>query len=231
MTDETMVNVVLDRSGSMSGCRKSTLEGLNAYLLELKENKDQNYVVTVSLFDSEGIDVIREVEPAGQLRAIEEKEYVPRGGTPLLDAVGTTIGKVEQKAHGKASLMVIVTDGQENASVEYTRETVRQLIEQKEKDGWTFVFMGANIDAYAESGQMGIRPANVVNYAQGTEEALFRMAAQSTEHWARLRRTTGSLPQVNGEEFFDAELREKGVTAGSAGQAGPPRRRKPRRVN
>ena len=101
--------------------------------------------------------------------------FKPRGSTALLDAIGRTIQ--DNKAMNSPTV-VILTDGQENSSHKYTKAHIKDLVEQKTKDGWTFVYLGANQDAFAEAGSMGIAPACTMNYdANRTPEAFRALSA------------------------------------------------------
>lgn len=161
---------ILDRSGSMSGLEKDTIGGFNSMLERQKRQAGEALVSTV-LFDTTST-VIHDRLPLGRVPRMTEKEYFTRGCTALLDAVGGAIhhiGKVHKYARREdvpeRTLFVITTDGYENASRRYDYETVRRMIErQKERYGWEFLFLGANIDAAAEARRFGIGADRAVNY-------------------------------------------------------------------
>ena len=180
---------ILDRSGSMSGLENDTIGGFNAMLKEQKSVAGEAFVTTVLFSDQyevlhDRID-IRKVEP------LTENDYSVRGNTALLDAVGKTIHNINEAQKYTAEndraekvLFVIITDGQENASCEYSAERIKARIErQKEKYGWEFVFFGANMDAVMEAGKLGIGAGRAKNYcadAVGTNMAYTAMSAFST---------------------------------------------------
>jgi uncharacterized protein YegL len=153
---------ILDKSGSMSGLEKDTIGGYNA-MLEKQKAIDGECLITTVLFDNsyvllhDRID-IRAVSP------ITEKEYSTGGSTALLDAIGKTISKIgNAQRHtvddyrAEKVMFVIITDGAENSSREYSSEKVKAQIEsQKEKYGWEFIFLGANIDAVETARRFGI---------------------------------------------------------------------------
>lgn len=161
---------ILDRSGSMSGLEQDTIGGYNSLLERQKKTAGDVFITTV-LFDDK-VELLHDHLPLAEILPMTEKEYFVRGSTALLDAVGLTIQKVkshqallndEQKA--EKILFVITTDGMENASREYTYETVQQLIKrQTEVQGWEFIFMGANIDAAREAARFGIRKDRATQY-------------------------------------------------------------------
>ena len=161
---------ILDRSGSMGGLESDTIGGFNSMLAKQKQEPGQCLVSTV-LFDSE-IQVIQDRVPLEQVPALTDKEYFVRGCTALLDAVGGAIhhiGNVHKYARPEdrpeRTLFVITTDGLENASHRYDYERVKAMIErQKEKYGWEFIFLGANIDAAKEAARFGISADRAVRY-------------------------------------------------------------------
>ena len=169
---------ILDRSGSMAGLEKDTIGGFNAMIEKQRKEPGQALISTV-LFDNES-DVIHDRVPLDNLPALTEKEYYVRGCTALLDAVGGAIhhiGNVHKYAREEdrpeKTLFVITTDGMENASRRYTYDKVKTMIErQREKYGWEFLFLGANIDAAREAARFGIRADCAADYhadSVGTE--------------------------------------------------------------
>lgn len=167
---------VIDRSGSMGGLESDTIGGFNA-TLEAHRKQEGEAVVSTVLFDNE-IEVLHDRLPIADVRPITDKEYWVRGCTALLDAVGSSIKHIS-RVHGylpedhrpEHTIMVITTDGMENASREYTYKQVKNLISQKKEDGWDFLFLGANIDAAAEAERIGIaadRAATYVSDGEGT---------------------------------------------------------------
>ena len=161
---------ILDRSGSMSGLEADTIGGFNAMIEKQKKEPGEAYVSTV-LFDDQ-TEVLHDRMELGKVRPITDKEYYVRGCTALLDAVGGAIhhiGNIHKYARREdvpeKTMFIITTDGYENASRRYDYERVRRMIErQKEKYGWEFLFLGANIDAAKEAACFGIGADRAVNY-------------------------------------------------------------------
>ncbi len=162
---------ILDRSGSMHGLEKDTIGGFNSMIDKQKELDGECYVSTV-LFDSE-TEVLHDRRKLSHVNKITDKDYYVRGSTALLDAVGGAIkhiGNIHKYARredvpGK-TIFVIITDGMENASRKYSGSDVKRMIErQKEKYGWEFLFLGANIDAGFEAEKIGIERNRSVNYS------------------------------------------------------------------
>lgn len=185
-TPEVLVNVVLDRSGSMSSCAPGTISGYNEYLKGLRADKTTNYNVTLIQFDSPNagpeLTVSYEDRPLKDCPDLTKETYEPRGMTPLYDAVGECVRKVN--ANGRAVMTVIITDGMENASHEFTQASIKDLIKQKESEGWKFVFLGANIDSYQVGGSMGVASSNIANYVQGNENALYSSMVDATKGYS-----------------------------------------------
>ena len=174
----TEIVFILDRSGSMAGLEGDTIGGFNSMIEKQRRQEGEAYISTV-LFDNHS-DVIHDRVPLDKVPSLTEKEYFVRGCTALLDAVGSAvhhIGNVHKYAREEdvpeKTIFVITTDGMENASRSYSYEKVRAMIEErKEKYGWEFLFLGANIDAAREAARFGIRPDRAANYhadSRGTE--------------------------------------------------------------
>ena len=168
---------ILDRSGSMSGLEGDVIGGFNATLEKQRKEPGECYVSTV-LFDNESA-VLHDRLPLERVPAMMEKDYRVGGCTALLDAIGGAIrhvGNIHKYARPEdvpaRTVFVITTDGMENASRRYTAERVKQMIEhEKEKYGWEFLFLAANIDAVQTAARFGISRDRAVNYhadSQGT---------------------------------------------------------------
>lgn len=161
---------ILDRSGSMAGLEGDTIGGFNAMIAKQKKADGEAYVSTV-LFDNESV-VIHDRVDIQKITPMTEEQYSVRGCTALLDAIGKAIhhiGNVHKYAREEDrpehTLFVITTDGMENASHRYTPEQVKQKIErQKQKYGWEFIFLGANIDAVETASRIGIDKKRAVSY-------------------------------------------------------------------
>ena len=161
---------ILDRSGSMGGLESDTIGGFNSMLEKQRKIEGKAFITTV-LFDDE-YELLHDRVNIAKVNNITEKEYFVRGSTALLDAIGKTIAKekaiqdtLEKNEKADKVLFIIITDGLENASREYNSATVKKLIEtQKEKYGWEFLFLGANIDAIETANTIGISAERAVNY-------------------------------------------------------------------
>ncbi|MDO4175882.1 MAG: VWA domain-containing protein [Bacillota bacterium] len=168
----TEVVFILDRSGSMQGLEVDTIGGFNSVLAKQKQAREEgaDAVVTTVLFDGE-YELLHDRFSLDSVEEISGEDYWVRGCTALLDAVGRTIKKTEaaQKnlPEGKKAdkvLFVIITDGMENASQEFSYSQVKEMIKAHEEDNWEFLFLGANIDAAAEAERIGIRRSRSARY-------------------------------------------------------------------
>ena len=160
---------ILDRSGSMGGLESDTIGGFNGMLQKQKKEEGEANVTTV-LFDDE-IEIIHDRFPIHIVKPLTDQDYYVRGCTALLDAVGSTVKKVEniqnrlpEEMRAEKIIFVITTDGAENASQEYSAKMVKNLIEKQQEKGWQFLFLGANIDAATEAEKIGIKRSHAATY-------------------------------------------------------------------
>lgn len=161
---------ILDRSGSMGGLERDTIGGFNSMIEKQKKEDGEAYVSTV-LFDNHQ-EVIHDRVNLQEIQPMTDREYYVRGSTALLDAIGGAIhhiGNIHKYAREEdrpqKTMFVITTDGMENASRKYDYARVKAMIgRQKEKYGWEFIFLGANIDAAKEAARFGISSDRAVTY-------------------------------------------------------------------
>ena len=160
---------ILDRSGSMAGLETDTIGGFNS-MLNKQKGEPGDAVVTTVLFDDK-YELLHDRIPIQGVQPLNDRQYYVRGCTALLDAIGRTIAKVKQAHAGidpayrpDKVLFVITTDGYENASREYSWETVKNLVEAQKAQGWEFLFLGANLDAVGTAARFGIHADRAVRY-------------------------------------------------------------------
>ena len=205
---------ILDRSGSMSGLEKDTIGGFNA-MLQKQRRQEGDAVVSTVLFNTSA-QVIHDRLPLERVGDLTEEDYCVGGCTALLDAVGGAIhhiGNVHKYARPEdrpqRTLFVITTDGLENASRRYNYRKVKAMIErQKERYGWEFLFLGANMDAAAEAARFGIAPDRAAKYCCDEQGTALNYEVIS-EAVSRVRR---SVPlSAEWKERIDADCRKRGI--------------------
>ena len=201
---------ILDRSGSMSGLEKDTIGGYNSMLQKQRKSEKGEVYVTTVLFDDR-YELLYDRVSLNKMKSITEKEYYVRGSTALLDAVGKTISQVKanqnslkKNERAKKVMFVIITDGEENASKEYTAEKVKKMIEeQKKTEKWEFLFLGANIDAVSTAKRFGIDSSRAVRYNSdsiGTKKN-FEVLNEAVEEVRSGRELTKSWKQEIEEDY------------------------------
>ena len=181
--EEMDIVFLLDRSGSMGGIETDTIGGYNSYINEQKKN---NAKVTTILFDDK-YEMLTKREEIKNIKKLTNKEYYVRGCTALLDAIGNTINFMDKEKANKV-MFVITTDGMENASKEFTRAKIKEMI-QGHKD-WEFIYIGADIDSYSEGQSIGIDSKNISNYRKDKKgvSMLYSAINNATENYRADRR-------------------------------------------
>ena len=171
MQDNQMTELVfiLDRSGSMGGLVKDTIGGFNGMIDKQKTETGKAFVTTI-LFDDK-IETLHDRIDLEKIQPLTNKDYFVRGSTALLDAVGKTINHISNiykyirpEDVPSKTMFIITTDGLENSSREFSYAKIKSLIEEKQKLGWEFIFIGANMDAVTEGAKFGIAAERAVNY-------------------------------------------------------------------
>jgi uncharacterized protein with von Willebrand factor type A (vWA) domain len=179
----TEIVVILDRSGSMADFVSDTVGGYNAFIKDQKQIPDDARLTTV-LFDTEyeyfedGVDLQKAI-------ALTELTFVPRGMTALLDAIGDTIKKIEERQPDRV-VIAIITDGQENSSHRFTKDAIKEMISAKTAAGWQINFLSANIDAVQDAVHAyGVRSANTKHFmptSAGFTDAYLSMNVGTTNY-------------------------------------------------
>ena len=188
--EELDIVFLLDRSGSMSGIELDTIGGYNSYL---KEQKNNNVKITTVLFDHE-YEILYNRKNISEVSKLTNKEYYVRGCTALYDAIGRTIKTIEA-SDAKKVMFVITTDGYENASKEYKKTQIKEMIESH-KD-WEFIYIGAEVDSYSEGRTIGIDSKNISNYKKDKKgvSKLFNSISKASDILSK-------------ESFLDASWKE-----------------------
>ena len=201
------ITLVVDRSGSMQQMREDAEGGVNAFIQQQAEEQGAA-VLTLVQFDTE-YEILHRGIPIDE---VPEYRLEPRGMTALLDAVGRAINetgirlkKLKEADRPGLVIFVITTDGLENSSTEFTRTQIKEMIEhQQSKYGWHFTFLGANQDAFAEAGAMGMRASAVANYSMGKVGEAYQMTSNKI---SRMRSQHRKGEEVL-DEFTDEERKK-----------------------
>jgi hypothetical protein len=217
-TPPVIIAFLLDETGSMGSVRDATISGFNEYVQTVR-SQHADALLSLRLFSTEKYDKVSELTPLPMVPRLSHDNYTPSGGTPLYDCVARLIRETE---HATAAikpapevLFVIMTDGEENSSREYNRERIFQLISRKqEESGWTFVFLGANQDAWAVGQSIGVRGSSSMTYdstSAGTRANLDMMAQASMRHIDKRKAERMANPAAapKAEDFFTDEDAEK----------------------
>jgi hypothetical protein len=196
------VSLLLDETGSMSSCLDETINGYNEYIKSLAGDKKSNYLFTLTKFDSNHTTTVHNGTPIKDVPNLNRETYVPGAWTPLYDAIGRGINALGKK---KNVLFVIITDGMENASREYSRQQIFEMIEDKTKNGWSFVYLGANQDAYAVGAQLGVPKGNTSSYSTKKTGETFDAVSRATVSYAA---NAGAAGVPTADFFADEDLSE-----------------------
>jgi Mg-chelatase subunit ChlD len=187
------VYILLDRTGSMARLWDEAVMSVNAYVRELVVDEADDRV-TLAVFDAykSGMqyDVLRDAVPIREWKPVGNDEVLPRGATPLLDAVMRTITVAEEAGKSKTAI-VVMTDGYENASREVTLEAARAAIERVQAKNWQVNFLGANFDGFAQAGTVGVQHGDAMNYSAGHACAAMSSTARNHSRYRNRNRPAG----------------------------------------
>jgi uncharacterized protein YegL len=161
---------LLDRSGSMDLARSDTIGGFNAFLSD-QRGLNPDTLMTLWQFDHEILKSYTNM-PLRDVQSLDFATFQPRGSTHLLDTIGEALDA--GNPIGEPPIVVIFTDGQENGSHKYTKSQIKEKIGEKTSEGWTFIYLGANQDAFAEAGGLGIGGDTTYNFDQTNTPNAFR---------------------------------------------------------
>jgi hypothetical protein len=204
----THIYVLLDRSGSMEAIRDDVIGGFNAFLAEQQADGDDARLTLVQFDTQDPAEVVAADVPIRAVRPLTAATFVPRGGTPLLDATGRLIARADARAavtslaHEPEHIVFLtITDGEENSSREFSRSTILRMVREREARGWTFAFLSAGLDAYAEAGGLGYDTRAVQSWAPTPEGAAVAFASVSAATRKR-RKAYRANEAVEAGDFF-----------------------------
>ena len=210
MTDEVKlpvnITLIVDRSGSMQNIKDEVIGGINAFYAEQRTLPGEAFVTFVQ-FDHI-YEVVFENIALANVQALTDEQFIPRGMTAMYDAIGITLTKLDANLGDSSApqIIVIMTDGAENSSKEFTHAAVKTSIEKAKAKGWQILFLGANIDASSVGGNLGINQDNITTYsttAEGSSAAVRSMSSKlssmrnaydsSSSNWANAGGTLSSI--------------------------------------
>lgn len=206
--NKVLVSVVLDESGSMASCKGATIDGFNEYVDTLLKDKETEYRISLTKFDSFGNRVLWENAPVTEKIRLTHSNFTPNGGTPLYDALGDALESTKRVAKGTNVVFVVLTDGGENASRRFKSSDIQAAItDRTKKDDWTFMYIGANQDAWSIGNSLGIQHSynfntnytqhNFSNIADMTlsASASYAMAASPVERDVKIKAVRGKYKE------------------------------------
>lgn len=209
MNNTTEIICVLDRSGSMSSIKAASIEGFNTFLQDQKEEEGEAFI-SVHLFDDQ-FETLQERVAIKDAQELNEGNFVPRGMTALYDAVCKTINETngahallaEDERPSKV-LFIILTDGDENSSREYSSENLKQLVQEQTDKGWAFVYLAANQDAVETAQSMNISASNAMNFSasDSSSKALYSSLSNKTKMYRSMSSVQARSASLN---LFDAD--------------------------
>ena len=212
----TEIVLVVDESGSMMHRKEATISAINEFLDTQKQSPNPAWI-TMTFFHTMEVRTPISGEDLVKVANLTAKDYNPANGTPLYDAVGKTVREIEKRRENVKSedrpavLFIIVTDGEENSSHEFKKDGILALIKEKEtNDGWTFVYIGAQRDAWQDGMQIGTHQANTLGYQAATPAAdltafagTFKtLSASTVSYRSAVSMARGASSNLSTESFF-----------------------------
>jgi uncharacterized protein YegL len=212
---KTIYHFVIDQSGSMSGSEGPTIEGFNSQLNTLKqlklEHPENEYIVSVTFFEDEVMNIVK-FAPIEQIQMLSRDNYRPGGLTALLDGIGKSIESIRRNYDQEirqdlaSVVMVILTDGGENASKFYTRNLISEMIKELDATGkWTFSFLGADLDAVQASDNLNIRRENIISFNKENYSGIMDQMSSSIRNYESMK----SAGNMKSDLFDDIEDKDQ----------------------
>jgi len=172
----THITVILDRSGSMESIREDTIGGLNAFVGQQNAGPGEATLTLVQFDSQDPYEVVWHFRPVEKVPALTRETYVPRGSTPLLDALGrgindveASIGRLQETERPETVVVAVITDGQENSSREFDKNQIEQMIRKRSDAGWEFIFLSADLAAIDDAMRIGFRQDDTVAFDKSPE--------------------------------------------------------------
>lgn len=215
-TKGNLIAVVLDESGSMSSCYDSTIAGFNEFVQGQRAAENAgDATLTLNKFDAPHIKTVCENLSLSEVPALDKTNYRPNGGTNLLDCIGHTIEQVNatleknKKKDRPGVIVLIMTDGEENQSRKYDNDQIKAMVAAAEKADWSFVFLGANIDAFSVGANFGMNVMNSVNYSTANMAQTMDVLSATTVRMRSAKMSGMDTQAVYASASFTDEERAK----------------------
>jgi len=200
--NKTTIHIILDKSGSMHTCLLDTIGGFNAFVQKQRELKIDLAFLSLYQFNQD-YQITYQNKKIDEVEDLNTSIFQPYGQTALLDAIGKTINSIESNEDDKV-IVVIITDGEENSSMEFNKQKINEMISEKKEKGWEFVFLGANQDAIQEAGKLGIGADSSLTYSTDVAKQAFTSLSCAISR-------SRSTPQKEAKILFTPEERTKSV--------------------
>ncbi len=186
---DTHISIILDRTGSMESIRDDVIGGFNSFLESQQKEKGEATLTLVQFDSQDPYEVVHHVKPIKDVPKLSRKTYVPRAATPLLDAIGRGINDLEQSLADSEStqvVMAVITDGQENSSVEFNKAQIAKMIKEKQdKNKWQFVFLSADLDSFDDAGEYGFKGSSTLAYdriSEGVKDSFNSLSSRIADY-------------------------------------------------
>lgn len=206
--DAVHVQIVLDRSGSMRPIAAATIDALNGFLAKQRAHPGMLRLSLADFDSREPFRTVFDAIPIAEVLDLTEADYKPRGGTPLLDAIGRAVERCDGRAAEcpeEDQVLVIITDGHENASTDYSGADVSTLLDARQESGWSVLFLGANQDAVTTGTELKMKRGNVRDFDATASGVMDAVALASTAVFEHRTRGKAQRRQLKDELFDDVE--------------------------
>lgn len=200
--------IILDESGSMSVIKQQAVNGVNETLQTIRaaqaRHEEQEHYISFVTFNGEAVKTICRCVPATEVVDIAPSQYMPCCSTPLFDAMGQSLNELRKKvASDDKVLVTVITDGEENSSIEYDGKAIKALIDELKAQGWVFVYIGANQDVEKVAATISI--TNVMSFVaspEGTTSMMKHVNKKRASFFDRMASSDADMDEEN-RHFFD----------------------------
>lgn len=204
--------IILDESGSMESIKSTIIQGFNELVQTIqgfeKQFPEQEHFISFVSFNGLGQKLHQFIEPVSRLKQIDEKTYKPNASTPLFDAMGFSLNKLKQSLEGQSDynvLVTVLTDGEENASKEFSGNDIKKLVEELKQNRWTFTYIGTDHDVVKIAHSLSINNTMLFTKNDADIEDMFMK-----EKIARTKYVQKIFLKVNtSSNYFDESDEEK----------------------